>query len=112
MPRVRQITQTLGIVGITFLIALALFLLFYFTGHGLLLALDILVLIPLGAILAFRFFASGNGSGICAHVKSVPRRLQYRQLLFYLFWVHRQKSRRSISCKRRGLMQVPRMPQD
>ena len=56
MPRVRQITQTLGIVGITFLIALALFLLFYFTGHGVLLALDILVLIPLGAILAFRFF--------------------------------------------------------
>ncbi|MGI8961096.1 MAG: PP2C family protein-serine/threonine phosphatase [Bryobacteraceae bacterium] len=56
MSRVRQITQTLGIVGIAFLLALALFLLFYFTGHGALLALDILALIPLGAIMAFRAF--------------------------------------------------------
>ncbi|MGI9071653.1 MAG: PP2C family protein-serine/threonine phosphatase [Bryobacteraceae bacterium] len=54
--RLRQITQTLGIVGIAFLIALALFLLFYFTGHNGLLALDILALIPLGAIMAFRAF--------------------------------------------------------
>src|SRR4051812_42650226 len=54
--RVRQITHTLGIVGITFLLALVLALLFYFTGHGALLALDIIVLIPLGAILAFRAF--------------------------------------------------------
>jgi sigma-B regulation protein RsbU (phosphoserine phosphatase) len=56
MPRIRQITQTLGIVGITFLITLAVALLFYFTGHGGLLAVDILALIPLGAILAFRGF--------------------------------------------------------
>jgi len=56
MPRVRQIKQTLGTVGITFLITLALSLLFYFTGHGGLLAIDILALIPLGAIMAFRAF--------------------------------------------------------
>src|SRR5437868_2258654 len=56
MPRVRQITQTLGTVGITFLITLAVALLFYFTGHGGLLAVDILALIPLGAIMAFRSF--------------------------------------------------------
>ncbi|MFL6351652.1 MAG: PP2C family protein-serine/threonine phosphatase [Bryobacteraceae bacterium] len=54
--RVRHITQTLGVVGIIFLIALALALLFYFTGHGALLALDILVLIPFGAIMGFRAF--------------------------------------------------------
>jgi phosphoserine phosphatase RsbU/P len=54
--RVRQVTHTLGIVGITFLIALVFALLFYFTGQGALLALDIIVLIPLGAILAFRAF--------------------------------------------------------
>ncbi len=56
MSRVRQITQALGSVGITFLITLAVALLFYFTGHGGLLALDILALIPLAAIMAFRAF--------------------------------------------------------
>src|SRR5436190_6069860 len=56
MPRVRQITQTLGTVGITFLITLAGALVFYFTGHGGLLVIDILALIPLGAIMAFRAF--------------------------------------------------------
>jgi sigma-B regulation protein RsbU (phosphoserine phosphatase) len=54
--RVHQVTQTLSTVGIIFLIGLALALLFYFTGHGGLLALDVLVLIPFGAILAFRAF--------------------------------------------------------
>jgi apolipoprotein N-acyltransferase len=56
--RVRQLTHTLGIVGISFLVALALALLFYFTGHGALLALDILALIALGAILAFPRFSA------------------------------------------------------
>jgi phosphoserine phosphatase RsbU/P len=56
MPRVRQIVQTLGMVGISFLITLGVGLLFYFTGHGGLLAVDILALIPLGGIMAFRAF--------------------------------------------------------
>ena len=56
MPRVRRITQTLGKIGISFLVTLVLALLFYFTGRGGLLAIDILALIPLGAIMAFRGF--------------------------------------------------------
>jgi sigma-B regulation protein RsbU (phosphoserine phosphatase) len=59
--RVRQVTQTLGALGITFLAALALALLFYFTGHGGLLILDILVLIPLGVVMAFRAFRYARG---------------------------------------------------
>ena len=59
MPRVserlRKITQTLGAVGITFLITLALALLFYFTGQGGLLFIDILVLIPFAIILTVRY---------------------------------------------------------
>jgi phosphoserine phosphatase RsbU/P len=58
--RVRQITQILGTVGISFVITLAVALLFYFTGHGGLLALDILALIPLGVIMAFRAFRYAN----------------------------------------------------
>ncbi len=54
MSRFRQATQHLGKSGIAFLIALALCFLLYFTGPGGLLALDILILIPLFAIVAFR----------------------------------------------------------
>lgn len=56
MSRVRQIAQALGIVGVTFIITLAVALLFYFTGHGGLLVIDILALFPLGAIMAYRAF--------------------------------------------------------
>ena len=56
MSRVRQIVQTLGIVGTTFLITLAVSILLYFTGHNGLLVIGILALIPLGAILLFRGF--------------------------------------------------------
>jgi sigma-B regulation protein RsbU (phosphoserine phosphatase) len=56
MSRVRQVAKTLGTVGISFIITLAVALLFYFTGHGGLLAIDLLALIPLGAIMAFRAF--------------------------------------------------------
>ncbi len=56
MSRVRQAARRLGKTGIAFLIALALALLFYLTGHGGLLALDILALIPLAAIMGFRAF--------------------------------------------------------
>ncbi len=56
MSRVRQVAQALGTVGVTFIITLAAALLFYFTGHGGLLVIDILALIPLAAIMAFRAF--------------------------------------------------------
>ncbi len=58
--RVRQVTQILGTVGVSFVITLAIALLFYFTGHGGLLALDILALLPLGVIMAFRAFRYAN----------------------------------------------------
>lgn len=54
MSRVREAVRHLGKSGIAFLIALALYFLFYFTGHGGLLVLDILILIPLLAIVSFR----------------------------------------------------------
>ncbi|MGA8029583.1 MAG: SpoIIE family protein phosphatase [Bryobacteraceae bacterium] len=54
MSRVREIAKYFGKVGIAFLIALVLYFVFYFTGHGELLALDVLALIPLLAIVAFR----------------------------------------------------------
>lgn len=58
MSRVHAIVQRLGKVGIDFLITLALFLVFYFTGHGLIATLCFLALIPPAAILAFRSLRS------------------------------------------------------
>lgn len=55
MSRLREARQRLGKSGIAFLITLAFFVLFYFTNHGLLAALCVLTLIPLAAILTFRF---------------------------------------------------------
>jgi hypothetical protein len=90
--RVRQITQTLGIVGIAFLIALALFLLFYFTGHGVLLAFDILALIPLGAIMAFRAFRFAQ--------RNMLRSLRNRLLFIYgLFGVLPPDRSGSLLCR-------------
>jgi sigma-B regulation protein RsbU (phosphoserine phosphatase) len=54
MSRFRQIAKPLGKSGIAFLIAFALYLLFYLTGQGGLTVLTVLVMIPLAAILAFR----------------------------------------------------------
>ncbi len=54
MSRVREAARQLGKSGIAFLIALVLYFLFYFTGQGRLLLLDILALIPLLAVVAFR----------------------------------------------------------
>jgi len=54
MSRFRQIAQPLGKSGIAFLIAFALFVIFYATGQGGLTVLTVLVMIPLAAILAFR----------------------------------------------------------
>ncbi len=50
----RRIVDRLGILGLIFLIALALYLLFYFTNHTGLLLIDCCVLLPLGITLAFR----------------------------------------------------------
>ncbi len=54
MSRVRQIAQYLGKSGIAFLVALAFYLLFYFTGHGGLAFLAFLALVVSAAILFFR----------------------------------------------------------
>ena len=54
MSRVRQIAQYLGKSGIAFLAALALYLLFYFTGHGVPAFLAFLALVVLAFILLFR----------------------------------------------------------
>ena len=60
MPPVRSVLRTivkrLGKSGVDFLITLALYLLFYFTGHGLLAVLCFLALIPPAIILAYRGF--------------------------------------------------------
>ncbi len=54
MSRVRQIAQYLGKSGIAFLIALAFYLLFYFTGQGGLALLCFLALVVVAFILLFR----------------------------------------------------------
>jgi len=48
--------KRLGISGIVFVVALALFLLFYLTGHGALLLLDLCALVPVGFIVLVRAF--------------------------------------------------------
>jgi phosphoserine phosphatase RsbU/P len=60
MSRARQLYNQLGKLGVAFLIAFALFFLFYFTGSGFLLFLDFLALIPIGSILIFRFLRSAR----------------------------------------------------
>ncbi len=55
-PTLRQVAKRLGKSGIAFLAALALFILFYFTGNGGLAFLFALILLPLACILAFRAF--------------------------------------------------------
>lgn len=55
-PALRTILKRLGKSGIDFLITLAFYLVFYFTGHGLLAVLCFLALIPPGIILAWRGF--------------------------------------------------------
>jgi sigma-B regulation protein RsbU (phosphoserine phosphatase) len=54
MSRVRQIAQYLGKSGIAFLVVLALYLLFYFTGQGGLALLSFLALLVLAVILVVR----------------------------------------------------------
>ena len=54
MSRVRQVAKVLGKSGIDFLITLALYLIFYATGHGALALLAFLALIPPALILVFR----------------------------------------------------------
>ena len=56
MSKAREIVKRLGKLGITFLIGLLLFVLFYAFGLGGLALLDALVIIPIGTILAFRGF--------------------------------------------------------
>ncbi len=56
MPQIARIRQQLGKSGIAFLIAAVLLLVFYFTGRDGLFIVDLLVLIPLGAIVLFRAF--------------------------------------------------------
>jgi sigma-B regulation protein RsbU (phosphoserine phosphatase) len=56
MSRLRQVRKLLGKSGIDFLITLALYCIFYFTGHGVLAALCFLALIPPALILLFRAF--------------------------------------------------------
>jgi sigma-B regulation protein RsbU (phosphoserine phosphatase) len=51
-----QITRRLGKSGIIFVVAVALFIFLYLTGHGALLLLDLCVLIPVGFILLIRVF--------------------------------------------------------
>jgi phosphoserine phosphatase RsbU/P len=53
-PALRATVKVLGKSGVDFLITLALYLFFYFTGHGLLAVLCFLALIPPGIILAIR----------------------------------------------------------
>lgn len=55
-PTVRSVVKLLGKSGVDFVITLAFYLLFYFTGHGLLALLCFLALIPPGIILAWRGF--------------------------------------------------------
>lgn len=56
MSRIRQTREALGKSGIAFFIGLALFLIFYLLSQTALLAVDLLVLLPLGAFCLFRFF--------------------------------------------------------
>ena len=56
MSRPRQALKLLGVSGVIFVVALVLFLVFYLTGHGALLLLDLLVLIPVGIIVLVRAF--------------------------------------------------------
>ncbi|MBV9300612.1 MAG: SpoIIE family protein phosphatase [Acidobacteriaceae bacterium] len=60
LERLRQAKQVLGTVGITFFITFALALIFYFTGQGGLLFIDLLFLIPFAIILLFRGFRYAN----------------------------------------------------
>ncbi|MDQ2774820.1 MAG: SpoIIE family protein phosphatase [Acidobacteriota bacterium] len=64
MSRARQISNRLGKSGIAFLIALALYIVFYFTGQELLLVLDLFAILPIGFILAFRFFRSARQNAL------------------------------------------------
>ena len=64
MSRARQVYDRLGKSGIAFLIALALYIVFYLTGQGFLLFLDFIALIPIGFALAFRFFRSARQNAL------------------------------------------------
>jgi sigma-B regulation protein RsbU (phosphoserine phosphatase) len=54
MLRVRQVSRSLGASGIAFLAALAFYLVFYFSGHEIVAIFTLLILIPLGVVVAFR----------------------------------------------------------
>jgi sigma-B regulation protein RsbU (phosphoserine phosphatase) len=54
LPRVREVASRLGISGIIFLIAIAVYFVAYFTGNGLLLVIDFCALVVLGIIVAVR----------------------------------------------------------
>ena len=54
MSQTRQVVRQLGISGTAFLVAFALYLIFYFSGRTGLLLLDCCFLLPLGLIVAFR----------------------------------------------------------
>ena len=54
MTEFRQLVRRLGKSGIAFLLVLALYLAFYFTGRVVLAFLTLFVLFPLGAVLVFR----------------------------------------------------------
>jgi hypothetical protein len=54
MSRVRQVARRLGKSGIAFLVFLALYLAFYFSGHDIWAITTLLVLLPLGFFVAFR----------------------------------------------------------
>jgi len=60
MPPFRQVLRTtikrLGKAGVDFVITLALYLIFYFTGHAILATVCFLALIPAGIILLIRLF--------------------------------------------------------
>ena len=60
MSQTRQVVRQLGISGIAFLVALALYLIFYFSGLTGLLLLDCCFLLPLGLIVAFGAFGSSK----------------------------------------------------
>lgn len=55
MP-VAELRSRIGVSGIALLLTLALFFVFFFTGHGLLLLLDLCVLVPLAFVALFRAF--------------------------------------------------------
>ncbi|MDQ2843948.1 MAG: hypothetical protein M3Y72_23500 [Acidobacteriota bacterium] len=80
MSRARQISNRLGKSGIAFLIALALYIVFYFTGQELLLVLDLFAILPIGFILAFRFFRSARQNALW----SLRNRLLFVYGLFLL----------------------------